>query len=64
MTRQPACGPADARLRAKVARAYLDVAETAAEERVDEARNVAAGNAVLAAIAAADAICCIRLGRC
>lgn len=28
----------------------------------DEARNVAAGNAVLAGIAASDAICCIRLG--
>jgi hypothetical protein len=29
----------------------------------DEGRNVAAGNAVLAAIAAADALCCLRLGR-
>lgn len=42
---------------------YLVVAEAAATEALDEARNVAAGNAVLAAIAASDAICCIRLGR-
>lgn len=42
---------------------YLDVAETAAAEEGDEARNVAAGNAVLAGIAASDAICCVRLGR-
>lgn len=42
---------------------YLDVAEIAAAGEGDEARNVAAGNAVLAGIAASDAICCIRLGR-
>ncbi len=47
-----------------MARRYLDVAELAAAE--DDAaswRNVAVGNAVLAGIAAADALCCIRLGR-
>jgi hypothetical protein len=37
--------------------------ELAADEPGDEARNVAAGNAVLAGIAAADAICCLRLGK-
>jgi hypothetical protein len=42
---------------------YLDVAESAAAQEGDEARNVAAGNAVLAAVAAADALCCLRLGR-
>jgi len=42
---------------------YLDLAEVAAGETGDEARNVAAGNAVLAGIAASDAICCIHLNR-
>jgi hypothetical protein len=42
---------------------YLDMAELASAEQGEEARNVAAGNAVLAAIAASDAICCVRLGR-
>ncbi|GIG38769.1 hypothetical protein [Cellulomonas phragmiteti] len=51
----------DVRVRTKVARAYLDVAILVAEE--DEAhRQVAAGLASLAAIAAADAICGARLG--
>lgn len=63
MSRQPSCGLAQARNRARVARSYLDVAELAADESGDEARNVAAGNAVLAGIAASDAICCIRLGK-
>ena len=63
MTRQAPCGPADAARRARLARAYLDLAETAAEQDGDEARNAAAGNAVLAAIAASDALTCLRLGR-
>jgi len=63
VTRQPRCGPAEGRNRAKVARMYLDVAELAGAEPGDEARNVAAGNAVLAGIAASDAICCVRLGK-
>jgi hypothetical protein len=46
-----------------MSRTYLDVAEQAALAETDEGRNVAAGNAVLAAIAAADALCCLRLGR-
>lgn len=50
-------------MRAKVARSYLDVAELAATDERDVARNVAAGNAVLAAVAASDAICCFRVGR-
>lgn len=62
MSRQPSCGLAEARTRSKVARLYLDVAELAADEQVDHARNVAAGNAVLAGIAASDAICCMELG--
>lgn len=63
MTREAPCGPAEARRRARMARTYLDVAEQAALAETDEGRNVAAGNAVLAAIAAADALCCLRLGR-
>jgi len=46
-----------------MARTYLDVADQATLGESDEGRNVAAGNAVLAAIAAADALCCIRLGQ-
>lgn len=63
MSRQPACGPAEARKRARVARTYLDMAVLAAAGPGDEVRNVAAGNAVLAGIAASDALCCIRLGK-
>ena len=46
-----------------MARTYLDVADQATLQQSDEGRSVAAGNAVLAAIAAADALCCLRLGR-
>ena len=63
MSRETLCGPAEARRRARMARSYLDVAEQADLAESDEGRNVAAGNAVLAAIAAADALCCLRLGR-
>ncbi|HLJ08627.1 MAG TPA: hypothetical protein VKX24_08825 [Acidimicrobiia bacterium] len=63
MTRQAPCGPADAARKARLARAYLDQAEQAATGASDEARTVAAGNAVLAAIAASDALTCLRLGR-
>lgn len=63
MTRETPCGRAEARRRARMARTYLDVADQAALAESDEGRNVAAGNAVLAAIAAADALCCLRLGR-
>ena len=63
MTRQAPCGPTEAARKARLARAYLDLAEQAAGQDGDEARNVAAGNAVLAAIAASDALTCLRLGR-
>jgi hypothetical protein len=63
VTRQALCGPADATRRARLARVYLELAESAAEQHEDEARNAAAGNAVLAAIAASDALTCVRLGR-
>ena len=63
MSRQAPCGPGEATRKARLARAYLDLADQAAQQNSDEARNVAAGNAVLAAIAASDALTCLRLGR-
>jgi hypothetical protein len=63
VTRQAPCGPTEAARKARLARAYLDLAEQALAHDADEARNVAAGNAVLAAIAASDAMTCLRLGR-
>ena len=63
MTRQAPCGPTEAARKARLARAYLDLADQAAAQEGDEARTVAAGNAVLAAIAASDALTCLRLGR-
>jgi hypothetical protein len=63
MSRHSPCGPVDAARKARLARAYLDLAEQAAAGDSDETRNVAAGNAVLAAIAASDALTCLRLGR-
>jgi hypothetical protein len=63
MSRQAPCGPGEAARKTRLARAYLDLAQQTAEQDSDEARNVAAGNAVLAAIAAADALTCLRLGR-
>jgi hypothetical protein len=57
------CGRQEARVRLTTARAYLEVASTVlAEQSRDEFLNVAAGLAVLAGIAASDAICCARLG--
>lgn len=59
--RQRAMTAADIRMRATVARTYLDVATLVVKE--DEAhRQVAAGLASLAAIAAVDAICGSRQG--
>lgn len=63
MSKQARCGPEDAKRRLKTARLYLEVAELAVDESAPESLNVAAGNAVLAAIAASDALCCLRLGR-
>jgi hypothetical protein len=63
MSRQQPCGRAEAVNRLRVARTYLEMAQLAAAAPGAEAVTVAAGNVVLAAIAAADAICCSRLGR-
>lgn len=50
---------ADARTRLKTARMYLTAAELIVDEAAEEAATVATGNAVLAGIAAADAICAV-----
>lgn len=55
------CNAADARTRLRQARLYLEVAELILDEGAEYA-TVATGNAVLAGIAAADAICCARAG--
>lgn len=55
-------GPPEARARLRTAEAYLQVAELVLSEPDRHGfANVAAGNAVLAAIAAADTICATRL---
>ncbi|MEZ0492460.1 hypothetical protein AB2L28_09455 [Kineococcus sp. TBRC 1896] len=56
------CTPAEARTRLRQARLYLEAAELVQAEDLAEAATVATGNAVLAAIAAADAICCFVAG--
>lgn len=53
--------PEEARVRARTATAYLEVARLVLEEREPAMPGVAAGIAVLAGIAAADAICGVRL---
>jgi len=63
-SRRTQTDPIAAQGRLRVARAYLDVADLAlAEDSPGEFANVAAGTAVLAGIAAADAICGFRLGQ-
>lgn len=56
------CGRVQAKNRLDVAKQYQELAHLKSDEDTGAARNAAAGNAVLAGIAAADAICCIRLG--
>lgn len=51
------CGPSDHRSRFVDARAFLDVAE------VSDNTEVTATNAIHAAIAAADVLCCLALGK-
>jgi hypothetical protein len=58
------CDISDARTRLRASAAYYEVAELVLDEQQpDEYLSVAAGLAVLAGIAAADCICCVRLGR-
>ena len=61
-----ACTPSDAAHRAQIARAYLATAQAVLTENrqlKEEYLSVAAGSAVLAGIAASDAICGSRLGK-
>lgn len=57
------CGPQDATQRYDQARAFADLAELDPESDDGPTRSAAVSNAVLAGIAAADSICCRRLGR-
>jgi len=57
------CGPRDAAQRYEQARAFAELAELNPESDEGPTRSAAVSNAVLAGIAAADSICCRRLGR-
>lgn len=61
--RTSACGPAEARVRATQARKFLDTTELILGVDDDLAPpGTAAALAVLAGIAASDAVCCLSLG--
>jgi hypothetical protein len=63
-SRVSSCTPAEARARREQAKAFIDVAEMALSEPATQTHShVAAALAVLAAIAASDAICGLQLGR-
>jgi hypothetical protein len=61
--RTQACGQAEARTRAESAAKFLEVALLIDIEDEGAFRSVAASLAVLAGITAADAACCVALGR-
>lgn len=56
------CGPHDAAQRYDQAKAFAELAELDPESDDGPTRSAAVSNAVLAGIAAADSICCRRLG--
>lgn len=61
--RQVPCTRAEARARLVQAQAYLAAAELVlADDTLEGRGDVAAGNAVLAGVAAADAVCCAAAG--
>lgn len=60
--RSQECGAGQARTRLRQAQLYLQVAQTVLAEEAGEETTVATGNAVLAAIAASDALCCAMAG--
>lgn len=62
MTRQSSCGPQDSRERRRYAVEQLALAELGDPWDSAAERKASGGCAVLAGIAAADAICCRRLG--
>jgi hypothetical protein len=57
------CGKPEARTRLAHARAFADTAELVLDVDDDASLNVSASLAVLAGIAASDAVCCVALGR-
>jgi hypothetical protein len=57
------CGAGEARRRREVAEKYLEAAELMADEPEAAAGNVLVGVALLAGIAAGDAVCCVSLGQ-
>jgi hypothetical protein len=61
-TRTQPCTPEHARKRLADARRFLELAELAGDEADATSFNVAAANAALAGIAAADTACCRALG--
>ena len=61
--RTQACGTAQAHTRLAQARKFLEVAQLASTEDLDESLSVAAALAVLAGVAGSDAACCGVLGR-
>ncbi len=63
LTRLRPCSRADGRVRLAQATLYLEVAEMAMTDEQSEHTTVATGNAVLAAIAASDALCCALSGQ-
>jgi hypothetical protein len=62
-SRTQPCDRSDAAKRFDQARAFADLAELDPESDDGPTRSAAVSNAVLAGIAAADSICCRRLGR-
>lgn len=56
------CEKGVAQSRLNIAREYQDLAHSKSDPGTGAARNAIVGNAVLAGIAAADAVCCVRLG--
>jgi hypothetical protein len=61
--RTETCSKAEARNRLNHAHAFVDTAELVLGTDDDASENVAAALAVLAGIAACDAVCCVRLGK-
>ena len=57
------CTPREALRRLSAARKFLEAAELYVADEDPDGRRVAVSNAVLAGIAASDAVCCARLGR-
>lgn len=61
-SRKAECSNSQARTRLGHAELYLQVAEMVLSDEVGSEATVATANAVLAGIAAADALCCIMIG--